>query len=268
MLRTQPVFLHTKNIVLIFLKKGQHIPDTAGGHKGPVCLSLSQVRRMPWLSFWRPHRCRRVTESPGTWKQWLPLGFGLCSFPSVLSTYALSHVNRSLNLSKEASQGPALGPQSPWKRVPLLPLLSLPLFRARGSLACCSEAILSLLIFRLFSLSLLSAVKLDFERYSRSRFSLVYNPQIPWTTLSIPVRTSWRCSFFSWFLWLSRDNGPLSFPRSLSFHLPAFSYPIVQLFGSETGMLSSSVCKVKEHGSFQENTKAECLSDGAAAESE
>lgn len=33
-------------------------------------------------------------------------------------------------------------------------------------------------------------------------------------------------------------------------------------------MLSSSVCKVKEHGSFQENTKAECLSDGAAAESE
>lgn len=105
---------------------------------------------------------------------------------SVLS-YSLSHVNRSLGLFKEATQGPALDPQSPWKQVPLLPLLRLPLFRTRGSLACCSEAILSLLIFRLFSLSLLSALKLDFER---SGLSLVQNPQIPKTMLSIPVRSS------------------------------------------------------------------------------
>lgn len=65
---------------------------------------------------------------------------------------------------------------------------------------------------------------------------------------------------------MGRSVFPVHYPFiSLLFHI---LLSIVQLFGSETGMLSSSVCKVKEHGSFQENTKAECLSDGAAAESE
>ena len=53
---------------------------------------------------------------------------------------------------------------------------------------------------------------------------------------------------------------------------PNSHYPFISLLFhillSGAGMLSSSVCKVNEHGSFQESTKAECLSDGAAAELE
>ena len=176
------MFLHTKKYFPYLLEKKVSTYQTQEVVIKAICLSFPSSETA--LAFFletalMPEGYRK----PRDLKTMTAFGFGLYSFPSVLS-YSLSHVNRSLGLFKEASQGPALGPQSPWKQVPLL---RLPLFRTRGSLACCSEAILSLLIFRLFSLSLLSALKLDFER---SRLSLVQNPQIPKTMLSIPVRSS------------------------------------------------------------------------------
>lgn len=91
LLRTEPVFLHTKNIFLIFLKKGQHIPDTGGGHKGSVCLSLSSSENA--LAFFletalmpEGHKTSRDLKTMTAFGFW-PLLFPLCA----LYLFTLTH---------------------------------------------------------------------------------------------------------------------------------------------------------------------------------